>query len=294
MSTSVHPEMIKALAMDLDGTILAPVAILTERTIRAINECMRRGLKVIIATGRAVGSSEPYRSSLNATGPMVYFNGALVAEMPGCRILKATLLDTKAADVCIDISREMETYFQLFFLSGSFSNPPSSGDGQEIRLTLFAEKNGEEREMYQRHTGVLSELADLKEALRRPEHGNCIKAMFLAEPEKQALLRPILEERLGGSVYMTQTLRNFLEIMNAGVSKGEGLKIAMDSLSLKPEEVIAFGDEENDLPMFGAAGFSAAPSSARDSVRAAADFIFGPCAEEGLAAFLEELFAARV
>jgi hydroxymethylpyrimidine pyrophosphatase-like HAD family hydrolase len=79
--------------------------------------------------------------------------------------------------------------------------------------------------------------------------------------------------------------------MNAGVSKGEGLKIVMDSRGLKPEEVIVFGDEENDLPMFSVAGFSAAPSSAREKIRSAADFVFGPPAEEGLAVFLEEVFS---
>jgi len=78
--------------------------------------------------------------------------------------------------------------------------------------------------------------------------------------------------------------------MAAGVSKGEGLKTVMACRGLKPEEVIAFGDEENDLPMFVAAGFSAAPSSAKENVRQAADFVFGSNAEEGLAIFLEELF----
>jgi len=55
--------------------------------------------------------------------------------------------------------------------------------------------------------------------------------------------------------------------------------------------LIAFGDEENDLPMFNVAGFSAAPSSAKEIVRQAADFVFGSNAEEGLAAFLEDLFS---
>jgi FMN hydrolase / 5-amino-6-(5-phospho-D-ribitylamino)uracil phosphatase len=64
----------------------------------------------------------------------------------------------------------------------------------------------------------------------------------------------------------------------------------MDCRGLKPREVIAFGDEENDLPMFGVAGFSAAPSSAKEKVRNAADFIYGSNAEEGIVAFLEGVF----
>jgi hydroxymethylpyrimidine pyrophosphatase-like HAD family hydrolase len=64
----------------------------------------------------------------------------------------------------------------------------------------------------------------------------------------------------------------------------------MECRGLKPEEVFAFGDEENDIPMFDVAGFSAAPSNAREKVRQAADFVFGSNAEEGLAAFLEKMF----
>jgi hydroxymethylpyrimidine pyrophosphatase-like HAD family hydrolase len=59
---------------------------------------------------------------------------------------------------------------------------------------------------------------------------------------------------------------------------------------LKKEEVIAFGDEENDLSMFAAAGFCAAPESAREKIKNAADFVYGSIAEEGLAAYLEKTF----
>jgi len=280
MSTLPDPGTIKALAMDLDGTVLAPGAVLTERTARAVGKCVERGLKIIIATGRSIHSAEPFRSALGVSGPMVYFNGAMVAEMPGSMILKTTLLDTKAAEICVDISRETETFFQVFFLVG----------GKEKRLILAAERDGEEREIYHRHTGLFSELGDLKEALRRRGTDSCIKAMFLAEPEKQILLRAHLEERLGGSIYVTQTLRTFLEIMNAGVSKGEGLNFVLDFLSLKADEVIAFGDEENDLPMLSAAGFSVAPANAKDAVKARAGLVVGANDEEGVAAFLEDFF----
>jgi hydroxymethylpyrimidine pyrophosphatase-like HAD family hydrolase len=64
----------------------------------------------------------------------------------------------------------------------------------------------------------------------------------------------------------------------------------MEHLALRPDEVIALGDEENDLPLFAAAGFSAAPANARPRVLAVADFHTGSNADEGPAAFLEALF----
>jgi hydroxymethylpyrimidine pyrophosphatase-like HAD family hydrolase len=114
--------------------------------------------------------------------------------------------------------------------------------------------------------------------------------MFIAEPDVQDALRPKLEERFGKTIYVAGTLRNFLEIMDSRVSKGQGLRFALERRGLKPEQVIAFGDEENDIPMFEAAGFSAAPSSAKETVRARANLVIGPNTEDGVAAFLEEFF----
>ena len=277
---SVDPATIKALALDLDGTFLGPGAVLSERAIRAVKECIRRGLRIIISTGRPIEGAEPFRSALGAEGPMIYFNGAVIAEMPEGLILSSRLLDKNAAEFCVDLSRKTGLYCQAYF----------PGNAEQKRITLMAEQDGPEREMYHKRIGILAGIGDLKEALHTCEQEGCIKAMFIAEPERLAEIRPALEERLGGSVYITRTQTNFLELMNAGASKGKGLKFIMERLSLKKEEVIAFGDDENDVPMFLAAGFSVAPSNAKDSVKAQADLVVGSNADDGVTVFLEDFF----
>ena len=264
----------------MDGTILAPGAVLSERTIRAVKACQQRGLKAFIATGRAIGGTEPFREALGLEGPMIYCNGAIVLDMPSGRILSTTLLDKESTSFCVDISREMGVYYQVFF--------PGTADKRQT--PLIAEQDGPERELYFTHAGMRAELGDLKEVLNQPEVEGCIKGLFMAEPEILAEVRVKLEARFGKSVYLVHTFRTYLETMNANVSKGRGLKLIMEHYSLKREEVIAFGDEENDLPMFAAAGFSVAPANAKDSVKAAADMVIGSNAEDGVAAFLEEFF----
>ena len=280
MSTFANPENIKALSLDLDGTTLAPGAVLSERTIRAVKACQQRGLRLIINTGRSIDGAEPFRAALGIEGLMVYCNGALVVDMPAGSILCATLLDKEAADFCLDLSREMNLYYQVYF----------PGDAKEKQIKLMAEWAGPERESYFSHAKLRAELGDLKEALNQPGLKGCIKGMFLAEPEMLTVLRSKIEARFGKSVYLTQSFMTYLEVMDAKASKGQGLKFVMEHYSLKSEEVIAFGDEENDLPMFTAAGFSAAPSSGKDTVKAAANIIIGSNAEDGVAVFLEEFF----
>jgi Cof subfamily protein (haloacid dehalogenase superfamily) len=279
MNLSIKPASIKALALDLDGTVLGPGAVLSDRTRKAVNACRERGLQLIVATGRAIEAAERFRIPLGAEGPMVYFNGAIVADMPGARILNSTLLDFEVMDFCIDLARSTGAYYQVFF-PGAKENP---------RQLLMAEKEGAEREMYFNHTGIQAEIGDLKKAAAN--FPGCIKSMFVAEPEVQDALRPKIEERFGNRIYIARTLRNFLEIMDCRVSKGQGLRFALECRGLKPEEVIAFGDEENDIPMYEAVRFSAAPASAKDTVKARADLVIGPNTEDGVAVFLEEFFA---
>ena len=270
---------IKALALDLDGTLLGPKAVLTERTRRAVQSCVNKGIAAVFATGRAVESSEKYRIPVGALGPMVYFNGAIVADMPLGKILHSTLLAKEIAAFCADLSREKSVYFQMYI-------PGTTEKGQP----LLAEMESSERDMYHKHTGLLAEIVDLEEVLKRPAVQGCIKAMFLAEPEILDGIRPIIEGRFGSEVYVVRSTRTFLEILNPRVSKGQGLLLALENRGIKPEETIAFGDEENDLPMFKAAGLSVAPANAKESVKSKADLVMGSNAEDGIAAFLEEAF----
>jgi Cof subfamily protein (haloacid dehalogenase superfamily) len=275
------PRCIKALALDLDGTILRPGNILSNRTIGVLKACMGRGLQLIFCTGRAVAAAEPYRRALDARGPMVYYNGAEVVDMPAGTVLCSTLLEPEAVDFCVDLARRRGLFFQVFF-------PALPGGPGE---TLMIEKEGPEADLYRRHTGLEPVLGDIRKTMAERKAPGCIKGMFIAEPAVQDEIRPILAERFGRRVYVARTLAPFLEVMAPGVSKGAGLRAAMEKRGLTPPEVIALGDEENDLPMFEAAGFAAAPANAGEKIRRAADLVFGSNAEDGAAQYLERLFS---
>jgi Cof subfamily protein (haloacid dehalogenase superfamily) len=275
----IDPKKIKALALDLDGTILRPDSTLSGRMVSALRACMDRGIRAILCTGRSVEAAESYRAALGAEGPMVYYNGAEVVDMPGQRVLDAVLLAPDMAEYCIDLSRRRGVYFQMFL----------PGNEEDPRDILITECSGERLEMYRKRTGLNVVFGDLKDALVTLGHKRCIKAMFLAEAPVLDTLKARLEKQFSRRIYLARSYETFLEVMAGGVSKGRGLEKALEYRGLSPGEVLAFGDEENDLPLFKAAGFSAAPANAKEEVRAAADLVIGPNSEDGAAAFLEEV-----
>ena len=287
MSTIADFSKIKALALDLDGTTLMPDASLGERTAQNLRRLITGGRQVIFCTGRAIEASSRYYSAIGANGPMVFFNGAEVANITSdksadkfeVRLITSNLMSLEVIDFGADLARRMGLHFQVFF-------PPQGGLWEK----LIIEKTSPESEMYCKHTGITPVVADLKTIINNPENKGCVKAMFIADPSLLEEIRQKMISRFGDTIYTARSYPTFLEIMNAGVSKGEGLKTVMSCRGLKPEEIMAFGDEENDLPMFAVAGFSAAPSSAKEKIRNVADYIFGPNAEEGLADFLEKMF----
>jgi len=287
MHKKIDPSTIKALALDLDGTSLLPDNSLGDRTAQCLKRLIAQGIQVILCTGRAIESSRRYYSAIGAKGPMVFFNGAEIAEVPDVKIISSNLLGLDVVDYGIDVARSMDIHFQIFF---SPQNNAAVGLEKNCWEALFIEKQRPEADMYYEHTGIMPVVADLKTVIAAPGLQGVMKGMFITGPDLHDEIRQKMFDRFGSRIYMARTYPTFLEIMNAGVSKGEGLKTVMNCRGLKPHEVIAFGDEENDLPMFGVAGFSAAPSGAKEKVRQAADFIFGSNAEEGLAAFLDDLF----
>ena len=285
----MEPKKIKALAVDLDGTMLLPDTTMGERTGNCLRKLISNGMQIIFATGRAIEASRRYFDAIGAQGPMVFFNGAEVADIPSGRILSSDLIGVEVIDFGIDMARSMGIHYQVYLPAGI--SPDTGKEDTQIKWeTLLIDRYGPEAELYQRHTGIIPVVKDMKSFAAIPGLNGCIKGMFIADPSLHDEIRKKMYERFGDQICVMRSFPTFLEVLNNGVSKGEGLKIAMKHRGLVPQEVIAFGDEENDLPMFKEAGFSAAPASAREKIREAADFVYGSNAEEGLAIYLEETF----
>jgi Cof subfamily protein (haloacid dehalogenase superfamily) len=289
MSRKIEPKNIKAVAIDLDGTVLLPNTTLGERTCLCIRKLISKGIQIIITTGRAIEASERFRSAMGAEGPMVFFNGAEVADVPAGKVLYTNLIDLDVVDFGTDIARDLGIHYQVYLPAGISPETGKESPHQKWEALLI-DRYGPEAEMYYKHTGVIPFVKDLKSIASMPDIKGCIKGMFIADPSLHDEIKKRMQERFGDRISVSRSFPTFLEVINNGVSKGEGLKIAMKHRGLDPDEVIAFGDEENDLPMFPVAGFAAAPESAREKIRDAADLIYGPIAEEGFADYLEKTF----
>jgi len=282
-----NPRAVQALAFDLDGTLLCPDKSLSERCLCSLRSCMDKGIRIILSTGRSLDSGEKYRRQIGIKGPHVYYNGAEVADLSAGKMIYTRFIDPQPVLFCVELARKMGIYYQAYFPAGVIKTP----DGKSSGEVLMADKLTEESAFYEKSSEVPVIAGDLEAWLAKTPA--IIKGMFITAEETLEKIRPILEERFGNSVYLAKSCPIYLETLAAGVSKGAGLLHALEYLNLKPENTIAFGDEENDLPMFEAAGFSAAPANSKDAVLRKATFQIPSNADDGVAVFLEEHFGYK-
>ena len=122
----------------------------------------------------------------------------------------------------------------------------------------------------------------------------CIKVAGIGEAETLRDKRRELESIFAGKLYVTQSSFDILEFLHPNVSKGNALSVIAKDLGIAPEEVVAIGDNHNDIGMMRFAGLGVAMGNAHEEVKEAADYVTLSNAEEGVAAVIEELILPRL
>ncbi|MCA1950617.1 MAG: HAD family hydrolase [Treponema sp.] len=270
-----HISDIRAVAIDLDGTTLRSDGTMGEFTQNTLKLCRDKEIQVILCTGRSPAAAEPFRYLLNITGPMVYYNGAAVIDMPNGTLRAGSLVPPDIIQGCVDIALQRDIHFHSF-LPGDW---------------LVYQKERAETALYESRTGLRGRVVDMKALFGYGDgkQTGAIKGMFIADPAILDEVEKELDNRFDGRIYRARSHNNYLEVMAAGVSKGQGLSVALQLRGIPSEAAIAFGDAENDLPMADVVSHFYAPANAIEPVRMRSYAVVESNDDEGPARFLWKL-----
>ncbi len=270
---------IRLVALDIDGTLIGEDLLLHDRTLAAIRAARHRGVSVSLVTGRMSTSALVFARELRLTDPIVAYQGALIRalrpdgdERLG-RLLRHRPLGAAAA-------REVVTWARTAGLEPHVNH-----------LERFVIRADDPRaEDYSSFLGSRAEIVpDLLAWLRHPVS----KVLAVSvEPMDEAILADA-RRRFAGRAAVTISHPRFLEFLAPGVSKAEGVRHLARRARVPMANVLAIGDNFNDLEMLAAVGHGAAMPSAPEPVRAAARYIAPPLADEGAARLIEQLVLAR-
>jgi Cof subfamily protein (haloacid dehalogenase superfamily) len=274
-NTSHYPHPIRLLVLDVDGTIAGASNTIREPVIRAIRAAQVKGIQVAIATGRTYHSALRFYQAVESTLPLMVYQGALVKHPATGAVLRHVTVPKQRALELLDFFEQPELlpllsiHFymndQLYvreitsqtrnYVSRSSIQPIAVGD---LRLTLTTEP-----------TKVLA-LSDDPALIDQLFH----RLRQLYTPTE---------------LYLTKSTDTFVEATNSLVNKGAAVRyLAEEYLGIRPENVMAIGDNLNDLEMLQYAGIGVAMGDAPEIVKLEADWIAPGVEQDGAAVAIEK------
>lgn len=261
--------MYRLLAIDLDGTLLTPQKIITPRTVQLLCQASEGGVAVVIATGQTHAVLRHTCVELPLTAPQIIENGALVVDIQHGTILHEQFLPTEYIMPTLDILQKLGFYRAYHLYERVYVD----------RDTPRA------RNWYRPPVPPVVEVEDVASLYPQP----CIKIVGIGEAETLREKRQELERLFAGQLYVTQSSFDLVEFLHPAVSKVNALKMIAADLGIAPEEIVAIGDNHNDIGMIRLAGLGVAMGNAHAEVKAAADYVTLSNAEEGVATVIETL-----
>lgn len=258
---------------DLDGTARSRARGITDGVRAAVTEARARGVRVCVATGRMWRSAAPWVRALGADSPAILYNGGQVFDFAAGRVLYERRLPAAVAREALAlVARDPDVQPHLY-----------------LNDAVYVERPHPLTDAYVADDGLTCEVVPaLAPLLVADPH----KVLVIGAPDRiEALGRAVRESGL--PVHAVQSEPVYLEILPAGISKGTALVELVRALDLATEEVIAVGDNWNDLEMIEAAGLGVAMGHAPAGVRARADHVCASADEEGLREVIERFVLGR-
>lgn len=257
--------MYKLVAIDLDGTLLKNDGTISKANIEAIELAKKKGVKVVLATGRPINGIKNYLRQLNLFEDdyVIAFNGALVQTTRDEKIIGKKGLEISDLYKIYDLSKKLNVNIHIHTENECITPKISKYSLFEAKLNSIPLKEVEFRNLH-KDTKVL-------------------KIMFVDEVETIDSIIDLIDEEFHNKYTVVRSLPYFLEFLNKEVNKGSGLEILIDKLEIHKNEVICIGDHENDIHMIKYAGLGVAMGNAVNSVKDIADYITKSNEENGVA-----------
>ena len=262
-----HP--IRAVALDVDGTLAGTDHKVSPRAIAALSALERAGVAVIIVTGRTVGATRRIVAQAGLRTPFIACTGAVIEDPATGERLREQALDPDLVQRILEVAQARDLVATLW--------TPEA---------MYAEERDANIELLEALNDERVRLGPLAPVLEWP----VVKIIVAAEPERLDAAADELREELPELV---RSLDTFLETAIEGDGKAGALRLVLDRLGIPPEACAGAGDADTDAEWLEMVGLPVAVENARPSVHAVSERVIGHHADDAVAGFLEELLARR-
>lgn len=254
---------IKCIALDLDRTTLDARGRLSEKNKEALEEAARRGIQIVVASGRALSTLPEDIVALKGVRYAITSNGAAVYDMERGECLKQYKMSRESVEQVLACTRDCPVSYEAFvdgkaYASGAYVEDPVSF-GASSRAVGYIQ-------------GTRIPVEDIVSFIGANAGRLDSMDIVVGSQEEKARLWKILSEKVS-DVYITSSVPQLLELSYKESGKHTGAAFLLDYLGIGREELAAFGDGDNDAELLAFAGLGIAVENASSACLAAADYV---------------------
>ena len=274
----------KCIAFDLDGTILGPSGKISSKTISVLHKASDAGVVLVCCTGRDYGAAKSVVSPLELEKRHAYFcgmNGQTIHSFHDHQVIQKEMLSKD------------EVFRLVSFVSKGLCLAIVQKDNQMI--VVYGEKKKWIAELYvkisrffwiYRQNDAYNQIESV--SLHDFKGESYAKVCFTGVPWTLNKIKTQLCQKDSAEYACSMVASSWMECQKKSISKGEALRFIAENEKIKMEDVVAFGDGENDISMLQAAGKGIAVKNAMKSVKVHADEICESNKNDGVAEYLEK------
>jgi len=258
----------RLLALDLDGTLVEPLRPVSLRVVESVRRAQAGGVHVTVVTGRMYVGTAPFVQLLSLEGPIICYQGAVIADAASGRFEREVPL-ANAVALRIYAAAKPRGYHVQFYREDRF----------------YVEERNKYADLYGRISGAEPVVVpSLPEAFAGHDS---TKVNIVTEPEKTPECLALMTAVCGDDAYVTRSNPEFVEMLSPLVDKGLALQLVARQLGIPIDDVMAIGDSYNDVPLLRAAGFGIAMGSGPAELKTEADAVVGDVEHDGVAEAIE-------
>ena len=249
---------------DFDGTFRHRDNTVGEKTIDAVKEYVRRGGKFAICTGRMPTSIQPVLRRLKLDGLYVAYQGSVVGEIESGKFLRESgFTKAQALRICA-VMQDMGLRIHLY-----------------DRENCYVNYSDEYLRVYEDICGIKAVFTDDLYAFIEGSENKFFKLLAMVNKEERNLIRDELRQKLGeAEFYISCSASTLVEVTAVQDTKAAAVEFLCNHFGVEKQQVLAFGDNQNDAPLLSAAGHGVAVDNADSVLKEIADEVFDKTCDE--------------
>lgn len=264
---------IKLVTVDIDDTLLSSKKQILDSTKKVVRKAANKGVKVVLCTGRPLAGVVNFLNDLEIEGDDQYvitYNGGIIESVSG-KVIRKHVLQRSDFDKMNKLSNDHKINFNVL-------DDQSNIYTTNHKLNWFTVMQAAENEAGM----TILDPEDL------PIDFDLVKGVFTAEIEDLDRFETEFRKIFSDGYYVVRSTPVFLEVLNSKANKGNAIRDLAEFMNIDTSQIMAVGDERNDLEMFNVAGTSICMGNGNAEVKKISTYVTSDNDHDGIAEAFEK------